>query len=92
MCAAKRVLAAHLPRRADHSKPASVKLASVKLASLKLASLKLASLKLASLRLASLRLASVKPASLTRDSLQSANPPDSSSFQFPLPRSVLLCR
>ncbi len=77
MCAAKRVLAAHLPRRADHSKPASVKLAS---------------LKLASLRLASLRLASVKPASLTRDSLQSANPPDSSSFQFPLPRSVLLCR
>ncbi len=87
MCAAKRVLAAHLPRRADHSKPASVKLASVKLASLKLASLKLASL-----RLASLRLASVKPASLTRDSLQSANPPDSSSFQFPLPRSVLLCR
>ena len=82
MCAAKRVLAAHLPRRADHSKPASVKLASVKLASLKLASL----------RLASLRLASVKPASLTRDSLQSANPPDSSSFQFPLPRSVLLCR
>ena len=82
MCAAKRVLAAHLPRRADHSKPASVKLASLKLASLKLASLKLASL----------RLASVKPASLTRDSLQSANPPDSSSFQFPLPRSVLLCR
>ena len=72
MCAAKRVLAAHLPRRADHSKPASVKLASLKLASL--------------------RLASVKPASLTRDSLQSANPPDSSSFQFPLPRSVLLCR
>ncbi len=82
MCAAKRVLAAHVPRRADHSKPASVKLASLKLASLKLASLKLASL----------RLASVKPASLTRDSLQSANPPDSSSFQFPLPRSVLLCR